>query len=347
MSTDTHDANSELLRACLSDILSMVTVGDHIGRAEGLKLAYYKRVKNKGDYWEAMLAALDDNGDGMLSREKYIAWEMEHTSLEQARIMRNEMYDKLGKAACQPQLSFVDRLPFLTASVIEMQIPTLNVPLRLQRDASQMIAGRTWPASIALLTHAAQELPLLRGKRILELGAGTGAVGIGVDMLLSQSGGAYADGPQHSVIITDLGAAMPVMARNVSLNRAAYTVVAELCWGETSFAGFEPPVDVILMADVAYLPQTYGALAATVAALSSANTLVLHGYTPRAALQSERLFDELSRHGFTHEDVTRDESPRCPDVEDDRPSEASWAAGGLQSGALRIWRHHPPRPPGP
>ena len=45
------DAKSELLRACLSDVFSMVAVGDHIGRAEGLKLAYYKGVKSKGDYW--------------------------------------------------------------------------------------------------------------------------------------------------------------------------------------------------------------------------------------------------------------------------------------------------------
>ena len=122
-------------------------------------------------------------------------------------------------------------------------------------------------------------------------------------MLLGQCGTGEED-TGHSIIVTDLAEAVELMAENIRLNGATRCSAAELAWGVTDVgSAFDAPFDVVLMAEVAYLPETYSALAATVAALSGPQTVVLHGYTPRDACRSDLLFAELSAHGFSHEEL--------------------------------------------
>merc|ERR1712151_1198453 len=102
------------------------------------------------------------------------------------------------------------------------------------------------------------------------------------------------------------------------LNGLRCTEATELSWGTTDVGGFLPPVDVVLMADVAYEPKLYAPLVCTVAALCSSGTLVLHAYTARSACRSDAFFDELSKLGYTHEEV---------DV----------------CHTVHIFQHHPPR----
>ncbi len=151
-------------------------------------------------------------------------------------------------------------------------------------------------------------------------------VGIGADVLLGQwTGEEYTDG--HSIIVTDLAEAVELMAENIRLNGATHCSAAELSWGATDVgSAFDAPFDVVLMAEVAYLPETYSALAATVAALSGPQTVVLHGYTPRDACKSDLLFAELSEHGFTHEELVGSSAVQEPHL-----------AGS------RIYLHRPPQ----
>ena len=178
-----------------------------------------------------------------------------------------------------------------------VQFPFLAKPLRLEHDRGLHIAGRTWNGSLALLSFLSSHLDMLRGRKIVELGAGTGVVSIGCDLLLSVE---EEEGATHEILVTDLAEAVALMAQNIALNGARHTLAAELCWGATHFS---VPFDVVLMAEVAYLPETYALLAATISALCGPDTLVLHGYTQRDACQSSRIFDELTLRGFTHEEL--------------------------------------------
>jgi hypothetical protein len=82
------------------------------------------------------------------------------------------------------------------------------------------------------------------------------------------------------VTVTDLEEAVALMQRNIMLNEARRTSATELCWGKTDLSNFSAPYDVVLMAEVAYLPETYAPLAATISSLCSQETLVLHGLPP-------------------------------------------------------------------
>ncbi|KAK9861153.1 hypothetical protein WJX84_008745, partial [Apatococcus fuscideae] len=70
-------------------------------------------------------------------------------------------------------------------------------------------SGIVWQAGILLAAYLVQHLPLdcLRGKRVLELGSGTGLVGITAAYL-----GAH-------VQLTDVAEAMPLLKLNVALNQ--------------------------------------------------------------------------------------------------------------------------------
>lgn len=129
----------------------------------------------------------------------------------------------------------------------DLQLPFLEKPLRLEHDRELNIAGRTWNGALALLSFLASQPDVIRGKRVIELGAGTGVVSIGCDLLLS-SGNSESAAHTHSIIVTDLAEAVTLMAQNISLNGARHTLAAELCWGETDFKG--SPFDVVLMAEV-------------------------------------------------------------------------------------------------
>jgi predicted nicotinamide N-methyase len=168
------------------------------------------------------------------------------------------------------------------------------------RDPALRIAGHTWPGSLALLSYLAEQPALLHDKRILELGAGTGVLGIGCHALLRDSG----DG--HAIVVTDLPSAVPLLNRNIELNGAsAHATARALDWADVSgLNGLCPPFDVVLMAEVAYLPEVYPALASVVRALCGPRTLVLHGYQRRDSRRSDLFFEELAKVGVSCADVT-------------------------------------------
>ena len=96
-----------------------------------------------------------------------------------------------------------------------------------------------WPGGAALITHLAANPALVRGKRVLDLGAGGGLVGIAA----MQLGAA-------SVLASDID---PVARQVAQLNAALNDLALTLC-GDLS--GSEPPdVDLILVGDLFYAPD--------------------------------------------------------------------------------------------
>lgn len=183
----------------------------------------------------------------------------------------------------------------------DVVLPIFGEPLRVIEDQRLGIAGHAWPGGRALLSFVAAHLDILRCQRILELGAGTGLLGIGCDLLLQRA----SSSAEHTVFVTDVGEAVPLMEQNVQLNGASRTTAAELVWGRTDVLQFGAPLDVVIMAEVAYIKENFSDLAATLASLCGPKTVVIHGYRLREACGSPLFFDELTKFGFVHEELER------------------------------------------
>eukprot|EP00128_Syssomonas_multiformis_P002087 Colp12_sorted_trinity150504_noHs@9416 len=155
-------------------------------------------------------------------------------------------------------------------------------------------------------------------RRGLELGAGTGAVG----MMLSECG-------LDEVVITDLEEALPFMALNVEKNYErkefesppAYNGqpgmdfvnscgtkirLRSLCWGEQEQAdALQPPFDVVLASDVVYFPELFDILIDTLNAVCSLETVLYIAYKKRSIVKEEGFFYKMGRY-FEFEEITQD-----------------------------------------
>ena len=79
---------------------------------------------------------------------------------------------------------------------------------------------RLWPTALVLSEFLCEHPEYVAGKRVVELGSGSGAVGL----VCSALGAA-------SVTLTDVGDALPLIARNVHKNEANGVRVAPCLWG--------------------------------------------------------------------------------------------------------------------
>eukprot|EP01111_Echinosteliopsis_oligospora_P016633 TRINITY_DN6987_c0_g1_i1.p1 TRINITY_DN6987_c0_g1~~TRINITY_DN6987_c0_g1_i1.p1 ORF type:complete len:136 (-),score=16.70 TRINITY_DN6987_c0_g1_i1:80-487(-) len=118
----------------------------------------------------------------------------------------------------------------------------------------------------------------LQGKRIIEIGAGCGLVGIAAGMR-----GA-------SVQITDLPEYVPLMESNIINNKShiissgGEVKAISLPWGTLDadqLSCFQAPVDFIVGSDIVYALQGFNELIATMVSLSDKNTVVLVAYEHR------------------------------------------------------------------
>ena len=140
-----------------------------------------------------------------------------------------------------------------------------------------------WPAALLLAGWLEHRADALAGLRVLELGAGAGLPGL-VAARCAAVG---------SVTLTDV---VPATLENLRHNcrGAAGVEVRELDWHAcaASEAAGEPPVDLILCADVVYEPTLLPALAATLKAILR-RSAAGGAAAPRALLAAERRSDEL------------------------------------------------------
>ncbi|KAI1792969.1 putative methyltransferase-domain-containing protein [Ganoderma leucocontextum] len=185
------------------------------------------------------------------------------------------------------------KLSFHTAPDIQddTDLPA-PITINLAVDASPGCGGIAWPAGEVLSSYIAHK-GSLRGKNVLELGSGTGLVGLIAGHLGAR------------VWITDQAPLLDIMKRNVALNSLDGRVaVAELNWGEP-IPGSIPKPDLILAADCVYFEPAFPLLVQTLTELvADSSTDVLFCYKKRR--KADKRFFTLLKKSFIWDPVTDD-----------------------------------------
>jgi predicted nicotinamide N-methyase len=129
------------------------------------------------------------------------------------------------------------------------------------------IGGKIWDSTFVLLKYCTlYKDRFIKSKHILELGAGTGVLGISLHLLEPQS-----------MVITDLGNVVPLIQLNIDLNEKMNRYVRNLqetchsleySWGRTDEAAHKvfSQCDVALGSDIVYYPEGYQPLVDTIVA---------------------------------------------------------------------------------
>jgi len=161
-------------------------------------------------------------------------------------------------------------------------------------DAAPGCGGLAWPAGQILASYLVQKGPEhIKDKNILELGSGTGLVGLAVGALGTAN-----------VWITDQAPLLSIMERNVSLNNLQGRVaVAEFNWGSPIPEGIPRP-DVILAADCVYFEPAFPLLVQTLSDLSDSTTDILFCYKKRR--KADKRFFGLLKKKFGWKEVSDD-----------------------------------------
>ncbi|XP_062974633.1 protein N-lysine methyltransferase METTL21A [Elgaria multicarinata webbii] len=174
-----------------------------------------------------------------------------------------------------------------------------NRTIEIKQNWNQLgVAAVVWDAAVVLCTFLEVESIDLEGRLVIELGAGTGLVGIVAALL-----GAH-------VTITDRKAALALLESNVQTNLPAAlqprATVKELTWGQ-DLAGFSPGgYDFILGADIVYLEETFPDLLHTLDHLCSDQTVIL--LSCRLRYERDQNFLNMLRGLFSVQEMFYDAS---------------------------------------
>ncbi|KAM3201913.1 protein N-lysine methyltransferase METTL21A [Capsicum annuum] len=184
-------------------------------------------------------------------------------------------------------------------------IDVLGHQLQFCQDPNSKHLGTTvWDASMVLVKFLERNCrkgrfspSKLRGKRVVELGAGCGVAGFGMALL------------GCDVVSTDQTEVLPLLMRNVERNtsRIMQTIsdpdsfgsiqAAELDWGnETHIKAVGPPFDFIIGTDVVYAEHLLEPLLQTIIALSGPKTTILLGYEIRSTNVHEKMLEMWKRN---------------------------------------------------
>ncbi|KAM7375275.1 hypothetical protein PAMA_014393 [Pampus argenteus] len=143
-----------------------------------------------------------------------------------------------------------------------------NHDLHLVQDWKKLgVAAVVWDAAVVMCMYLELGQVELKGKVAIELGAGTGLVGIVAALLGAK------------VTITDREPALDFLSANIKANLPidiqASAVVSELSWGEGLDHYPAGGFDLVLGADIVYLEDTFVLLLQTLEHLCSDTTVVL------------------------------------------------------------------------
>ncbi|XP_054303589.2 protein N-lysine methyltransferase METTL21D isoform X4 [Pongo pygmaeus] len=167
--------------------------------------------------------------------------------------------------------------------------------LRLQQYGSGGVGCVVWDAAIVLSKYL--ETPEFSGdgahalsrRSVLELGSGTGAVG-----LMAATLGA-------DVVVTDLEELQDLLKMNISMNKHLVTGSVQakvLKWGE-EIEGFPSPPDYILMADCIYYEESLEPLLKTLKDISGFETCIICCYEQRTMGKNPEIEKKyFERQGF-------------------------------------------------
>ncbi|NWH70546.1 MT21A methyltransferase, partial [Piaya cayana] len=178
--------------------------------------------------------------------------------------------------------------------------------VRLRQDWRRLgVAAVVWDAAVVLCTYLEMGGLDLRDRSVIELGAGTGLLGIVATLLdfTPLSLGAR-------VTITDRAVALEFLESNVEANLPSElrprAVVKELTWGK-DLGNFLPGAfDLILGADIVYLEETFAELLQTLEHLCSEQTVIL--LACRIRYERDHKFLKMLRGRFSVCEVHYDSS---------------------------------------
>lgn len=158
------------------------------------------------------------------------------------------------------------------------------------------VAAVVWDAAVVLCMYLELGRVELKGKGVIELGAGTGLVGIVAALLGAK------------VTITDRRPALDSLSTNVKSNLPPAflesAAVSELTWGE--HLDRYPPggFDLVLGADIVYLEDTFVPLLETLQHLCSDGTVVL--LSCKIRYERDNAFLNMLKRRFLVEEVHYD-----------------------------------------
>ncbi|KAI4373554.1 hypothetical protein MLD38_011670 [Melastoma candidum] len=186
--------------------------------------------------------------------------------------------------------------------------------LQFAQDPNSKHLGTTvWDSSMVLVKFLEKNSrkgkfcpSKLKGKRVIELGAGCGVAGFGMALL------------GCDVVATDQVEVLPLLMRNVERNTSRVLQtdpavaesfgsiqVAELDWGnEKHIEAADPPFDYIIGTDVVYAEHLLEPLLNTIRALAGPKTIILLGYEIRSTNVHEQML-EMWRNNFNLKTVPR------------------------------------------
>ncbi|NXR76875.1 MT21A methyltransferase, partial [Pycnonotus jocosus] len=186
--------------------------------------------------------------------------------------------------------------------------------IRLQQDWRRLgVAAVVWDAAVVLCAYLEVEGIDLRDRSVIELGAGTGLLGIVVTLLGTKEPAGvralYSRRCAH-VTITDRAAALEFLESNVQANLPPElrprAVVKELTWGK-DLDKFPPGAfDFVLGADIVYLEETFVELLQTLEHLCSERTVIL--LSCRIRYERDLKFLKMLRERFSVSEVHYDSS---------------------------------------
>ena len=175
-------------------------------------------------------------------------------------------------------------------------------------------ASTVWDAGIVLATHVFHKSPAASSSgRLLDLGAGTGIVGLA----------AAASGRFRRVVLSDLPTVVPLLERNASANAKATNGtnvdVLPLTWDDDQMldrAASSGPFDVIVGGDLLYRPQVIPPLLHALKRLATRDTVILLAASLQHSPETIRLFaskaqEEDHAGGFVVEYLGREEAMPC------------------------------------
>ncbi|KAF7201853.1 protein N-lysine methyltransferase METTL21D [Nothobranchius furzeri] len=180
--------------------------------------------------------------------------------------------------------------------------------LRLKQCYIGDVGCVVWDAAIVLAKYLETKqfyeptsgVNVWSGKTVVELGAGTGVVGLMAATLGAQ------------VKVTDLEDLLPLLKVNIQENQALISsgsITAKvLKWGE-DISEFLPPPHYILMADCIYYEQSIVPLVESLKLLSGPETCIICCYEQRTEginPEVERKFFELLQQNFSCEKIPLD-----------------------------------------
>ncbi|KAI4334344.1 hypothetical protein L6164_019047 [Bauhinia variegata] len=190
-------------------------------------------------------------------------------------------------------------------TTFEMPLDVLGHELQFTQDPNSKHLGTTvWDASLVFIKFLEKNCrkgrfspAKLRGKRVIELGAGCGVSGFGMALL------------GCDVLVTDQKEVLPLLKRNVERNISRVMQsnsgsdsfgsieVSELQWGdENHIKALGPPFDYIIGTDVVYAEHLLEPLLQTIFALSGPRTTILLGCEIRSTTVHEQMLRMWSKN---------------------------------------------------